>query len=524
MSADSLQFNKTEVVEHLENIGGVTKRGLINEDLVRAENEDKTTPYLVFLISIAAIAGFLFGFDTGVVGSAVPLIGTELGHTLSNAETEIITAGTTIGAIFGSLVLGIWSDKIGCIIGTVILASAYSVGQAVAGRLVLGVGVGGASVIGPMYIAELAPTAVRGRCVGINAFFVPFGQTCASAIGAGFNKDTPHGWRILFAIGLVPAVTQLILMHWLPESPRIMVMQGKRDQAVRTLKAMYSKATDDILALKLRIIEDHVRESNRFQKNLSFWQLGKQLWTHKPYRRAIITVSGVQAFGQLTGYNTLLYYSSTIFGLLGFKNTAAAGLIASGGNAAFLLLGANIVDRVGRRRLLVTIVPGLITGLIWAAISFHFLTKDTNNRIIDGYTYNSAIAGSLLGAICLFVACFGTTLSHINWYQSEFLALEIRALGSAISTTLQWIANLIISVSYLSMLDTITPTGTYSLFLAFCVIGYIFVWFCYPETKGLSIDETELLFADGYGVQKSIEMRAKKAKFRHELVEENIKV
>ncbi|KAM0746829.1 putative myo-inositol transporter [Meredithblackwellia eburnea MCA 4105] len=500
-------------VEHLEMQGGVDRRGLINEDLVQAENEDKLSGY-----------SFLFGYDTG----ALPLVGTDLGHKLSNSELEIITAGTTIGAIFGSMIIGIYADPLGrrwamvisdvfFTIGAAVIAASYSVGQMVAGRILLGVGVGGASVIAPLYIAELAPTAIRGRCVGINGFFVPFGQVVASAVASGFTKETKHGWRILFALGVIPSVIQLCLMHWLPESPRISLIKGRRDEAVASLQRIYKTATPEILALKLRIIEDNIRETSRLQHEMSFRERSKKLWTHKPYRRAIIAVAGVQAFGQLTGYNSLLYYSGTIFGLLGFKNGSAAGLIVSGGNAIFNLLGSNIVDRVGRRRLLLIAVPMFMFSLAWAIASFHFLTQGTGGLLVEGATYPKTAAGSLMGAICCFVIFFGVSLSHLVWYQSEFLPLEIRAAGSAISSTCLWLANLIISVSFLSLLTSLTPMGTYGLYLGFCTVGGIFVYFCYPETKGLSIDETDQLFLDGYGIKKSEQMRAEKLAYKKQL-------
>lgn len=146
------------------------------------------------------------------------------------------------------------------------------------------------------------------------------------------------------------------------------------------------------------------------------------------------------------------------------------------------------------------------------------MTKPTGGDLIKGFDYSPALVGSVLGAIVLFTCSFGLTYSHIVWYQSEFLALEIRAAGSAISTASCWIANLVVSVTYLSELETLTATGTYGLYFGFILIGYIFVYFCYPETsefrtprpqtkltiqEGLSIDETQGIFSDGYGVKKA---------------------
>ncbi|WVW85198.1 hypothetical protein I302_107236 [Kwoniella bestiolae CBS 10118] len=530
---DIIQTEGKPQAVHYENAptfeGAMSSGHLIDENLLRAENEDKITPYFIFLISIAAVAGFLFGYDTAIIGSALPMVGTDLGHVLSSSEQEIITAGCTIGAIFGALILGGLADKLGrkwamaladfaFTAGAIIIAASYSVPQIIVGRLVLGVGVGGAAVIGPLYITELAPTAVRGRCIGVNAFFIPFGQVIASALGAAFQGRVPNhiGWRVLFALGVIPSLVQLALMHWLPESPRVLLLRGQTDQAKDTLRTIYKGASEEVIDFKLQVTQQYVTATT-VMREFSIWAQLKKYWSHKPYRRAIIAVSGVQAFGQLTGFNTLLYYSGNIFGLLGLKNSAAAGLIPSGGNAMFLFIGMTIVDRVGRRRLLVLAIPGMILGMVWMIIGFHFLTKETAGDLVAGYQYGSGLVGSVLGAILLFTVCFGLTYSHIVWYQSEFLALEIRAVGSAIATTSCWVANLIVSVCYLTQLDHLGATGTYGLYLGFMIVGYVFVWFCYPETKGLSIDETQSVFEDGYGVKKAQAMLKEKRRLAAQL-------
>lgn len=144
------------------------------------------------------------------------------------------------------------------------------------------------------------------------------------------------------ALGVVPSVVQLALMHWLPESPRVLILRGQSDKARETFRTIYAGASDEVIEFKLKIAEQYVAATTALQAQYTFRQRVGMYWSHKPYRRAIIAVSGVQAFGQLTGFNTLLYYSGQIFGLLGLKNSAAAGLIPSGGNALFvvrLLLG-----------------------------------------------------------------------------------------------------------------------------------------------------------------------------------------
>ncbi|KAF7168734.1 hypothetical protein CNMCM5623_001640 [Aspergillus felis] len=454
-------------------IAPAEQRHLIDEHVIQAENEDKMTPYLFFLIASAALGGFLYGYDTGIVGVALPYVGTDFGYALSYIQQEVATAATTVGSIFGAAILGLFADRCGrklCLLisdlfftaGAIIIASSFSLGQLVAGRLILGVGVGGAAVICPLYITELAPTAVRGRCVGTNGFCIPFGQTVAVAIGAG-TQHVKGNWRIL-----------------LPESPRVLILRGQDDKAREVLKTIYKFASPEIIELKLRIVKDHIAATTALQRSTTFWQRSKKLWTHKPYRRSIFTVSFIQVFGQFTGYNTLLYYAGTLFGLLGLSNPSVGGLIPSITNTFFLLCGMVMVDRIGRRGLLMKFGPIMVIGLTWCLVAFYYMS-----------------------GIVIFVSGFGSTYAHLCWYQSEYLALEIRAAGSAISTTASFSANLVVAVSFLTELEQLTPSGTY---------------------EGLSVDEAFTLFDEGFGVKKSKEMRREKIQMQHTYNSEGLHV
>ncbi|OWZ45325.1 MFS transporter, SP family, solute carrier family 2 (myo-inositol transporter), member 13 [Cryptococcus neoformans c45] len=501
---------------------------LIDENLVRVEGEDKVTWYLCFLISASAIAGFLFGYDTGVVGVALPLVGTDLGGSaLNSSQQEIITAGTTIGAIFGSAILGGWGDRLGrkgailvsdvfFTIGAVIIASSYSVPQIIVGRIILGIGVGGAAVIAPLFITETAPTAVRGRCIGVNAFFIPFGQVVSDAIGAGV-QNMHNGWRLLFALGAVPSLLQLLLFHYLPESPRILILKGDTEGARTVFQRIYPTATSEMIEYKFRVAHEYIAATTALQLRTTFWERVKKVWKTGSYRRSIIAVSALQAAGQLTGFNTLLYYAGTLFGLLGLSNPALGGLIPAGTNAVFVLIGMSLVDKVGRRGLLLIGVPIMLLGHVWNIVSFYYMCKPTGGFLDTSYSYDTTDVGIVIGGIVFFVVGYGLTYSHLVWYQAEYLTLEVRSMGSGIATTVCWIANLVVSVSYLSELETMTPSGTYGFYFGISVIGFVFLVFCLPETKQLSIDETSLLFEDDWGVKRSAQMRKERRETRKRL-------
>ncbi|THX57560.1 hypothetical protein D6D06_03636 [Aureobasidium pullulans] len=336
---------------------------LVDEALIRAENEDKMTPYLAYLILSAALGGFLYGYDTGVVGVALPYVGTEFGgKALTYSQQEIATAATTIGSIFGASILGMFADKWNC------------------------------------------------------------------------------SWTML----------QLCLMHWLSESPRVLILRGQHDKAREVLKQIYKYASPETIELKLQIAREHVLASTALQRITTLWQRTKNLWTHKPYRRSILTVSMIQVFGQFTGYNTLLYYAGTLFGLLGLSNPSIGGLIPSITNTFFLFLGMSMVDRIGRRGLLMKFGPIMAVGLLWCLIAFNFMCKDTGHVLVDGHIYPQKDVILVITGIVIFVTGFGSTYAHLCWYQSEYLALEIRAASSAISTTASFTANLVVAVLFLS--------------------------------------------------------------------------
>ncbi|KAK5230754.1 Myo-inositol transporter 3C [Exophiala xenobiotica] len=170
-----------------------------------------------------------------------------------------------------------------------------------------------------------------------------------------------------------------------------------------------------------------------------------------------------------------------------------------------------MVDRIGRRGLLMKFGPIMIVGLTWCLIAFYYMCKPTGGVLVEGYQYPQKLVGLVIAGIVIFVTGFGSTYAHLCWYQSEYLALEIRAAGSAVSTTASFTANLVVAVSFLSeWLETLTPSGIYGLYLCFVLIGLALAYFCYPETKGLSVDEAFTLFQNGFGVKLSREMRREK--------------
>ncbi|CED85172.1 general substrate transporter [Phaffia rhodozyma] len=506
-----------------------TVRREIDENVVIAEGEEKVTLYVWALVTTAAVAGLLFGYDTGVISGTLVSIGSALGPAvLSSGQKELITSATTLGALLGGLAAGLSSDWIGrkmviavanviFIAGAVGQACCHTVWSMIGCRFVIGLGVGVASCVVPLYIGELSPTVMRGRCVTINVVAITLGQVIAYAIGAAF-ADVHNGWRWMVGLGAVPAGIDLIGLIWLPESPRILLRNKKVTEAESVLRKMYAQATPAQLEAKLRVLEASVEQSREVIRTTTVWDRTRSMLVVGANRRALIIGCGLQAFQQLCGFNSLMYYSATLFKSVGFDNSTATGLIIAATNFLGTVLALKIVDPVGRRRIMVWTAPGLVISLILASISFHFLTMSTGGVLVDGTDYPKKWSALVLVFMITYTMSYATGLGNVPWQQGELFTLEVRGLGTSLCTATNWAMNLVISATFLSLMEAITPAGAFGVYAGFCFIGWLFCFFCYPETSGLSLEETFYVFENDFGIKRSQMLRAEKQsiKQRHQ--------
>ncbi|TFK97914.1 general substrate transporter [Pterulicium gracile] len=494
------------------------KTGEISEAMVHAEGEERTTAFIWILVLCCSVSGLLFGYDTGVISGALVTINSDLGpEQLSNQQKELITSATTLAALLGGLVAGIMSDWTGrkwvigiadlvFIGGAICQAVATNVWTMIGGRFLIGIGVGLAACIAPLYIQELSPTRLRGRMVVLNVVMITLGQVIAYGIGAGFERMA-GGWRWMVGLGAVPAGIQIVFLFFLPESPRILMLRGNIEQARKVMGSVYAHATPEQLDMKVKALQASVRESVHITQTTSFLQRFKSMVTIATNRRALIVGAGMQAFQQLCGFNTLMYYSATLFKSIGFNQPVAVGLIVSGTNFLFTLVALKWIDKIGRRRIMVWSAPGMVVGLVLASIAFHFMTQKTNNDLVDGSDYSTAWSAIVLVAMIIFVASYATGLGNVPWQQGELFGLEVRGIGTSLCTATNWAGNLIIGSTYLSLMEEITPAGAFGFYAGLCFLGCVFVWFCFPETAGLSLEEVRLVFRDGFGIKESRRLR-----------------
>ncbi|KAF8514709.1 general substrate transporter [Hysterangium stoloniferum] len=495
--------------------------GEMSEMTVVAEGEERTTIFVWLLVLVSSISGLLFGYDTGVISGALVTIGSDLGpHSLSSTQDELITSATTLGALIGGLTAGIMSDYCGrkpvlAIADVIFLGGAigqavcHTVSAMIGGRFLIGIAVGLAACIAPLYIQELSPTRLRGRMVTLNVVAITGGQVIAYGIGAAF-ENTHGGWRWMVGLGCVPAGIQFLLLFFLPESPRIMVRTGKQEAARHIMQKIYAYATPEQIDLKVRVLTVAVQEAIDITNTTTFKQRLYSIFFVPINRRALIVGCGLQAFQQLCGFNTLMYYSASLFKSIGFNNPTAVGLIIAGTNFIFTLVALKYIDIIGRRRIMVWTSPGMIFGLTLAAVSFHFLTLRTNSQLVDGTKYPESWSALVLLSMIIFVASYATGLGNVPWQQGELFGLEVRGIGTSLATATNWGANLIIGSTYLSLMNRITPSGAFGFYAGLCLLGWLFCLFCYPETAGLSLEEVKGIFKDGFGVRESQKMRREK--------------
>ncbi|KDN49529.1 hypothetical protein RSAG8_02231, partial [Rhizoctonia solani AG-8 WAC10335] len=499
--------------------------GEISEAAVRAEGEEKPTFFVWVLVFASSISGLLFGYDTGVISGTLVTIGSDLGpEQLSNTQKELITSATTLGALIGSLAAGMISDFVGrkpvlaaanvvFIGGAIAQAVCHTVAAMIGGRFLIGIGVGLAACMAPLFIAELSPTKLRGRLVTVNVVFITGGQVIAYGIGAAF-ESTSGGWRWMVGLGAVPAALQLVILPFLPESPRILVRRGHLEQAEKNMAKIYAHATLEQVAQKVKLLRASVQESIDVQNSTTFLQRFKSIITVPVNRRALIVACGLQGFQQLCGFNTLVYYSATLFKSIGFDKPTAVGLIIAGTNFIFTLVALKYIDIVGRRKIMLFTPPGMIFGLTLASISFYYLTKSTGGVLVDGAKYPTTWSSLVLFSMVFYVASYATGLGNVPWQQSELFALEVRGIGASIATSANWAANLVIGATYLSLMHAITPSGAFGFYAGLCLLGWIFCIFCYPETAGLSLEEVKLIFRNDFGIKASERLRATKRELR----------
>lgn len=332
--------------------------------------------------------------------------------------------------------------------------------------------------------------------ISLDNLSITSGQLVSYGIGAAFASVT-QGWRYMAAIGAVPAIILCFLLPFCPESPRQLVYHNKRDEAARVISRIFPDGTDLQVQQKVQHISLHVETNKNMNRSL-WWQI-KQLYVVGANFRAMFSACGLMAVSQLGGFNSILYYSGTIFAAVGFDKPIAVGTIIAATNWIFTWINLFLVDRVGRRQILMNTLWVMAAAMTCAAICFHWVPLSADLEVTSQKT--GWAADLVLVSMVVFVAFYSVGAGNIAWMSSEFYPIEVRAVGTMLLTMSCWGSNVIVSSTYLTQMENITPSGAFGFYAAISFFGWIGVYFCYPEVKGMTLEDIREVFEHGFGVK-----------------------
>ena len=435
-------------------------------------------------VAIAAVGGLLFGYDTGVISGAILFIKGEF--SLSPTMEEFVVSAVLVGAVLGAGAGGALTGRFGrrgmiILAGIVFTLSAIgtafapTVGWLIGARVASGVGIGIASFISPMYIAELVPAKVRGSLVAVNMLAITTGIVVAYLVDYGFSAS--HGWRYMFGLAALPSIGLVVGMWWLPDSPRWLISTSKIDAARKVLQRARTTSHVD-------------PEIEEIQRSMAQQGSGGMAGLFQPsLRMPMIVGVGLATFQQITGINTVIYYAPTIFKFAGIS-AAGPAILAGAGLAGvmwcFHVLAIVLLDRVGRRPLLLTGVAGQIVGLAVLGAAFQFPQ-------LAGFKTDVAIGG-----LVIYVACFAFGLGPIFWLLiAEIYPLKNRGVAMSVVTVTNWAMNLLVAVSFLTLVSLLGHAGTFWLYGLVAIGAWIFFYKLVPETKGKSLEQIEAHWRSG---------------------------
>lgn len=435
--------------------------------------------YAWVVCGVAAIAGLLFGFDIAVINGAIVFLRAQF--RLTDFQTELAVSFLLMGCIGGAAIAGWLSDRFGrkrVLSFSALLFAASSLGAALprdfaqfgVARFIGGIAIGVASMLAPLYIAEVAPARIRGRLVSLNQMAIVSGILLAYLANWGLSFSGDASWRWMFAAAVVPSLVLFVGVFFVPESPRWLMEKGREADA----RAIFSRIEGEASAEKQVA---HIREALRQETGTLADLLAPML------RRPLFLVVSLAVLQQITGINTVLFYGSIIWEReLGGHNSTAIGANATVGVVNFLItiVALWLIERSGRRPLLM--VSSGCMAICQLLLGLAFLM-------------NSPPAAFVLGAMLLCVAAFAIGLGPVTWtLMAELFPTRVRGQAMSIANMALWVASFVLTFTFLSLAHAITITGAFCLYSFLCVLTFLLVWRMIPETKGKTLEEIEALW------------------------------
>ena len=430
--------------------------------------------YLFGIAFISALGGYLFGFDFAVISGALPFLEKQFGL---NAYWEGFATGSlALGAIAGCLLAGWMSDRYGRRSGLLVaaivfaissLAMAFSLSRNVfvCSRFCAGIGVGMASVLSPMYIAEIAPASLRGRLVAINQLTIVIGILVTNIVNYQLRNIGDNAWRWMFGFGMVPSALFFIGALWLPESPRWLIKKRRYAKAEAVVRKFGSEA----------YAQSSLRDITRSLENVSTTSF-REVFSRAVLPTVVVGI-GLAAFQQLCGINTVFNYSAKIFESIGAsQDDQLLQIVFIGGvNLFFTVVAMLLVDKLGRR-------PLMLIGAAGLAICYIVIVQLLALK-------SAAVSCFLLGAIGL----YAMSLAPVTWVLiAEIFPTKVRGEATSVATVCLWLAYFILVFSFPPLFEKIHENAFY-IYAGICVAGFVCVWLKVKETKGKTLEDLETM-------------------------------
>jgi sugar porter (SP) family MFS transporter len=427
-----------------------------------------------------SLGGLLFGYDTGVISGAILFISQEL--VLTPFLEGLVVASLLLGAAVGAASAGPLSDRLGrrnliviaailFTVGAIGAALSPNVGVLVLFRVVLGVAVGTAALVVPLYLSEIAPTEIRGAISSLNQLNIVVGILLAFIVNALLANA--EAWRWMLGLAGIPSVILLIGMFFLPETPRWLVSQDRDEDARDVLRRSRNEDETEKEIREIREVEE--QEEGGLGELTASW-----------VRPALVVAIGLAVFQQIVGINTIIYYAPTTLTNVGYGAAAAiyANLIIGVVNVIMTLVAIRIIDRVGRKPLLLVGLVGMVASLTILGLSTLLLSEPSSPT--------DAVAVITLLCLAGFIISFAATWGPTVWVMlPEVLPLRIRGTAMGVAIFLHWIANFVVSQTFPSLLASLGPGPVFLGYAVIGVVAFVFVSAFVTETKGRSLEEIE---------------------------------
>ncbi len=436
--------------------------------------QKQTSRYARTVAAIAALGGFLFGYDTGVMSGALLFVGPEF--QMTPAQEGTVTAMLLVGAAIGALTGGAVADALGrrrtllvggivFVLGSIWCAVAGSMGMLTAARFFLGLAVGAVSIVTPMYISEMAPSEIRGRLVSLNTLMIVVGQLCAYLVNSALASG--GSWRWMLGLAAVPGIALAVGMWFLPETPLWLARNGRAGDAGKVAQRVGVSREE----LETTSAEDAKLRATRGQE----W---RALKSNRWLQVAVLIAAALGVTQQITGVNAIVYFAPTMMSQVGMpaENAVYTSIVIGVFSVAACWVGLQLIDRIGRKRLL----------LIGLTLNVIFLTL--LSVIYRAAENDPALAWAALACMAAFIASQQAAVSPTTWLLiSELVPAQVRGLGMGLAGLALWVANWAVAQFFLPLVDAFSAATTFLIFVILGIVAAGFVAVFVPETKRRSL-------------------------------------